>query len=371
MSHAGLYVHFPFCRAKCPYCHFASVPFAEEPFLSWWEGTKREASLRSSLDLGFDTLYVGGGTPSLIGPADLFALRELLAGRLRLEIAEFSLEANPGASDVEVLRGWKEAGVTRLSIGVQSFDDDVLVVLGRGYSADEAREFFDDARRSEFETVALDLMIGVPGQTRQSALQDLDAVRELGPDHVSVYILENVEGLPFEKILERRPVAEETTVGNFAVLRDGLEDIGLAQYEIANFARQGKECRHNLKYWRYEPFLGLGPSACSHIDEKRWGNVESLEEWAGRLEEGEEPLGEVVDLTPEARVREALVFGLRLVEGIGLEDFKTRHGVDLRERLAREWAGLEAEGLLVMEKGRLRIPRDRFLISNSVFANLV
>jgi oxygen-independent coproporphyrinogen-3 oxidase len=368
---AGLYIHYPFCRAKCPYCHFYSLAERGDLHVDWWEGLKREADRQAKEKLEVDTVYIGGGTPSLLHPDDLHALRELMAGRFWVEALEWTLEANPGTRDGALVRGWREAGLTRLSIGVQSFDDGTLRTLGRGYAAEEARELFVLCREAGFASVGIDLMIGVPGETPASAGATLEETVRLAPDHVSLYVLENVEGLPFEKTMERNPIDEDAAADIYRMYQAGLESAGLRQYEISNFARPGRECLHNLKYWRYEPFLGLGPSACSHIGDRRWCNKRDLREWAEALRLGEAIQEELVELTPETSALEALVFGLRLVEGVDLGALRERYGVHLKAKFAREIDELLAEGWLVREGSAIRIPPDRFLVSNHVFSRFV
>jgi oxygen-independent coproporphyrinogen-3 oxidase len=368
---AGLYVHFPFCAAKCPYCHFDSLPGNAGLYRDWWEGLKKESQRHVRENLIVDTVYLGGGTPSLLQPGDLRAVVELLEGRFWLKVREFTLEANPDLEDLSLIARWKEAGVTRLSIGVQSFDDRILGLLGRTYWAGQAKEFCSAAREAGFESVSFDLMIGVPGESRETAERTLDEALRLAPDHISLYILENVEGLPFEKVLERHPADEDVLADGYLRLRDGFAAAGLRQYEISNFAQKGKECRHNLKYWRYEPFIGLGPSACSHIGTRRWCNKRGLAAWLDALKKGGPLEAEIVDLTSETGAKEALVFGLRLVEGVDLAALKERFGVDLEVRFTREIDGMAAEGWLVREGARIRIPPDRLLLSNQVFSRFV
>jgi oxygen-independent coproporphyrinogen-3 oxidase len=261
--------------------------------------------------------------------------------------------------------------VTRLSVGVQSFDDRVLRTLGRPYAAAEASRFCRAARETGFEAMAVDLMIGVPGVTPEGGERTLRTLLGLEPDHVSLYFLENVEGLPFGATLSRRPVDEDAAVEGFLKIRDSLEAAGLRQYEISNFARRGKECRHNLKYWRYEPFLGLGPSACSHVGNKRWCNRPALADWSGALERGDDSRDEIVVLDPAQAVREALSFGLRLVEGVDLSALRERFGIDVAALLAREIDTLLAEGLLVRDGPRLRIHADKLLFSNAILSRLI
>jgi oxygen-independent coproporphyrinogen-3 oxidase len=369
---AGLYIHVPFCRRKCPYCHFASAPPREGDWETWREGIEREAALRSRPEIEFETLYFGGGTPSLLDPADISGLIAALGRRLRLRIAEFTLEANPAAgTDDATLARWAGVGVTRLSVGVQSFDDATLAVLGRDYAAADALSFLSRARRAGFEAIGIDLMAGVPGESRASLRRTLEAVERAGPDHVSVYLLENVEGLPFEAVLAENPVDDDAAASAFEYLAAGLGSLGLARYEISNFARPGFECRHNLKYWRGEPFLGLGPSAGSRIGAERWTNAAGLAAWSQALATGADPRAEGVVLDPERNFREAIVAGLRLVAGIDLAEFQRRFGVDVGARFEREIAELWSDGLITLEGGILRIPEDRLLVSNRVMAAFV
>jgi len=368
---AGLYVHFPFCRAKCPYCHFASVPF--EPALGrlWRDGLEGEAALRADPTLAPDTLYIGGGTPSLLEPDEIAGLVATLVARFGLSPAELTLEAGPDPSAAARLGGWREAGVTRLSVGVQSFDDAVLGTLGRRHTADEAEAFCAAALRAGFGSVGFDLMIGVPGETRSSVDRTLERALRLGPDHVSLYILENVEGLPFEKVMADRPVDEDEVADRHQRATAELEAAGLARYEISNFARPGKECLHNLKYWRYEPFLGLGPSACSRVGSRRWCNQDGLEAWGTALRLGRDPIAEIRELAPEEACREALVFGLRLVQGVDVVELEERLGTDARRVFGREIGGLVSEGLLVQDGARLRIPADKLLVSNAILSRFL
>jgi len=367
----GLYVHFPFCRAKCPYCHFASVPYREDLRELWFEGLGKEAARHAAAGLRADTLYVGGGTPSLLGPGDVARMLETLRVSFRLELEEFTLEANPDPRDVPSLGGWRDLGVSRLSVGVQSFDDRMLGVLERTYTARQAEDFVRCARRAGFPAVGIDLMIGVPTETPEPLRRTISAVADLGPDHVSLYIMENLEGLPFEAFAREHPVEEDAAADTYELMRRGLEAAGLRRYEISNFSREGAECLHNLKYWRYEPFLGLGPSACSHIGSVRWCNKPTIEDWASGLAPGGDPCGEVRDLAPEASLREALISGLRLARGVRVADHNARFGANVLEFFSKEIAELREDGLLILESDTLRIPEDRFLVSNAVFSRFV
>jgi len=367
----GIYVHFPFCRAKCPYCHFASVPYREDLRERWFDGIEKEAARHAAAGFRADTLYVGGGTPSLLGPGGIARMLEILRPAVGRDLVEFTLEANPDPRDAPSLAAWRDLGVSRLSIGIQSFDDRMLGVLGRTYTAREAGEFVRSARRAGFRAVGIDLMIGVPTETPDSLRRTMSAVADLGPDHVSLYFMENLEGLPFEAFARDHPVEDDEAADAYELMREGLEAAGLRRYEISNFGREGAECLHNLKYWRYEPFLGLGPSACSHIGAVRWCNKPAIEDWAAGLAPGGDPRGEVRELTPEACLREALISGLRLARGVSIADLNARFDANVLESFSKEITELREDGMLLFEGVTLRIPADKFLVSNAVFSRFV
>ncbi len=369
---AGLYIHFPFCLKKCPYCHFASRPAEPGQIDLWWRGLEREAALRGGGFRGpVDTVYLGGGTPSLLPPEDIRRLLILLGRRFDLRPREVTLEANPGSADATHLPGWRDAGVTRLSAGVQGFDDALLRILGRSSTSAEAEAFCLAVRNAGFDVFALDLMAGVPLQTRAGLRRTLDVVRDIAPDHVSLYLLENLEGLPFEAVFDARPVSDDEAADQYELMKAGLEATGLSRYEISNFARPGRECLHNLKYWRYEPFLGLGPSAASHLGSRRWTNYREIGAWAAGLERGEAAEEEAVVLSPDRAAREALVAGLRLDRGINLEDFRERFEFDVRRKFAREIEAQAAAGNIVLEGEVMRLADGKSLVSNGILSAFV
>jgi len=380
---AGLYVHFPFCRRKCPYCHFKSIPvdahLLRSHVVAWRKALLVEAEMLAAgvagplpLDLEFDTLYIGGGTPSLITGEELGDLRKDLAARLPLRPVEFTLEANPIANaGPETFRAWIRAGVTRLSVGVQSFDDDVLRTLGRDVPAGRIEEFLLLAREAGFGSLALDFMVGIPGETPGSIDRTIETVRRLVPDHVSVYFMENIEGLPMEQVVRENPVDEDETVDAFDRMAAALAAMGRPRYEISNFARPGRECQHNLKYWRYEPFFGLGPSAASHFGGKRWTNTRDIEAWRLGALNGSIPLSETVPLPPETAAREALAAGLRLVGGLDLDVFAERFGFDPMFFLRKRIDELDGDGLIERTGRVLRIPETMLNVSNQIIARLL
>ncbi len=366
---AGIYIHYPFCRSKCPYCHFYSVPLKKGLHSIWMDGIEKEIEIRSRMEeweAGFDTIYIGGGTPSLLEGDAVLDIRERLERAFYIEPPEFTLEVNPRRLEPSVLRDWRRAGVNRLSMGVQSFDDEVLRLLGRGYSAQDIRPFYEECRGAGFHNIGMDFMLGIPREKPDNAVRMLEELAALRPEHVSLYFLEELQGLPFERVVALDPPDEDFVVDSFQQIEAGLPVLGIDRYEISNFSRPARQCRHNLKYWRYENFLGLGPSACSLADDRRWCNPPDLEQWRHGLRSGDRHRDGDLSLPRDKQLSEAVISGLRLVEGVCPSDFQRRFGFDIWIHYERELSGLEKQGLLILEPDRIRIPQDRMLISNRV-----
>jgi len=369
----GLYIHYPFCRQKCSYCHFVSSVFEPDGHRRWLLAAKdeiRRLARAFNEHLLIDTVYIGGGTPSLLAPDEVAYLLASVQQSFETEIQEVSLEVNPTA-EPERIKGWLQAGVSRLSFGVQSFDPAVLGILGRDYSPEQAMRLLEEAGRAGVENAGLDLMAGIPGESDLTLEVNLKALLETGPKHISVYLLEELENVPFGKVWNKAALSEEAVVRTYEAFRLKLEEAGWLQYEISNFSQPGYQCRHNLKYWRYQPFLGVGPSASSHLGNFRWTNPTGLNDWLAALTSGRGAFSEFIELSPEEEEREYLAAWLRLKEGIPLDELRLRFpGLDFPvfEMKVRE---LEALGLLRTENGRVMIPPDKFLISNSIICELI
>lgn len=372
-TEAGLYLHYPFCRQKCSYCHFASYPYQRALHLKWLDAIKKEigkTATHFSAHLVIDTVYFGGGTPSLLTPDDIKCLLDSIRQNFEVRLQEATIEVNPGA-EAGRLTGWLQAGINRLSVGAQSFDPAVLKVLGRDYDPGKTFRLVEEATEAGADNIGLDLMVGVPGESAWTIEVNLEALLKLRPQHVSVYLLEELEKVPFRQVWEKSPVSEEAAAETYETYRLGLEESGWPQYEIANFSRPGYRCRHNLKYWKYQPFLGVGPSASSHLGQFRWTNPTGLESWLSALGTGKPAFSEFVELAPEEAVRECLASGLRLREGISLEELASRFpGVDL-SGYEHKLKKLKADGLLQVADGLVRIPPEKFLVSNSIISELV
>jgi len=382
----GIYVHIPFCARKCGYCDFYSVVGGEEAHEEFVSLLARETELLArelpaEAEALSDTVYLGGGTPTVLGAERLVRILTLLRERFPLaEGAEISVEANPGTVSAEDLARLREGGFTRLSLGVQSFRRETLAALGRIHSVDEARTAYRDARKARFASVGIDLIFGNPGQAVGEWQEDLDLAVTFLPDHVSAYALSPEPGTPVHAAIARgetSPPPDDDVARMYEAARDTLAAAGYRHYEISNFARPGKECRHNGKYWRREGYRGLGPSAHGLLFPgvaaplgMRTANPPSLAEYARRLREGRLPWADAVASDREDAWKEFLIFGLRLAEGVSLAKGEKRYGPppdELREAVEE----LAVSGSLLREGDRLRLPERYWFVSNEVLRRLV
>ena len=331
---AGLYIHVPFCTSVCPYCDFAVTIVGEERRSTWARGVAREAALYSECGLVFDTVYFGGGTPSSV-VAD--RLSKLLAEvRSRLEIdrnAAIFLEANPEDVTAENVASWRALGVRVVSLGVQSFDDASLAFLGRSHTGDEAFAAAETLLDAGFESVSIDLIYGLPGQTPREWGAQLARAVSLCAPHLSCYQLTFHEKTVLGRRLRRGMVArlpEDSESELFFLTHRTLTDAGYQGYEVSNFAFSPRHrSRHNQKYWNHTPYLGLGPSAHSFVGGRRWWNRRKLRLWQREVDSGRVPVEGHERPTEKQLTLEALMLGLRTVDGVDLDTVGARFGVDI------------------------------------------
>jgi oxygen-independent coproporphyrinogen-3 oxidase len=370
MAAAGLYLHLPFCLRKCPYCDFSSVPLEGAQLAPYLAALRGELALRRDECPPLGSVYLGGGTPTALPPSALAALLAEVRRELAVrEDAEVTVEANPGTVDEGGLAALRAAGANRLSLGVQSFDDRALAALGRIHDAAQAHQAVQAARRADFDNLNLDLIFAVPGQTEAEWEATLQAALEHAPEHLSVYGLTFEPGTPFHAALcrgELQPAAEETQARMFERARARLLAAGYRHYEISNYALPGRECRHNLNYWRGGEYLGLGASAHSFLGGVRWSNVRPPGEYVARLQAGAPPLAGAERLSRERRGEESLMVGLRLAEGVSLAGLEPGLGQDLAAVYGRRIRALAAQGLLEAEGGRIRLGERGWLLASYV-----
>jgi len=373
-----LYIHIPFCRQKCPYCAF----FSQEPSAG---DLKRYAELLSSemtlaakstsLRRGLDSIYFGGGTPSLLDAQQVARLIGQAEQTFGLAArAEITLEANPGTVDYRSLADFRRVGVNRLSLGIQSFDNRMLTSLGRIHTAEEAQAAFAAARHAKFENIGIDLINSLPGQTREMWQADLEQALQLAPEHLSVYGLTIEEDTRFaEKYVENSPLLpdEELSAEMFESADDLLVSRGYEHYEIANYSLPGFRSRHNSGYWHRDGYLGLGAGAHSYLHDAGYGtrfsNVANLAEYSQALQTGELPRRDSMPLSRADAMAEHMFLGLRMSDGVSFGSFRKRFGIGLKDVFGQELGTLQTRGLLTENSAGIRLTRRGMLLSNQVF----
>jgi oxygen-independent coproporphyrinogen-3 oxidase len=370
----GLYVHIPFCSSICNYCNFNRGLFESGLKDRYLSALMREIS-QSGRGEAADTIFFGGGTPSLLDPPEIAAVIAACRGAFDVVAgAEITLETNPETSTVERMDGFRAAGVNRISFGVQSFRESELKRLGRVHSADRARTAVTEARAAGFESVSLDLMMWLPQQTPADWRENVDALIEVKPEHASLYLLELYPNAPLREDMARAgwslaPDDDAADMYLWSLAR--LDAAGYEQYEISNVSRPGFACRHNLKYWQDGAWLGFGCGAHSTRGGARWKNVSSTEEYIRRLDEGQPVAGDLRVLTRDERLEDALFTGLRLADGLDLDAVGSRYGVDVWDRYAAALAPAMDAGLAIRDGARLRLSRDGMLLANEILSVFV
>jgi oxygen-independent coproporphyrinogen-3 oxidase len=384
MRRAGVYIHIPFCRSRCSYCDFATGAHDGELAARYVGALAREIaafdlsrpSPRGVEAAEIDTIYFGGGTPSLLTPAQVRTILSAIDARfVRACGAEVTMEMNPGTVTPEAARAFRAAGVNRASFGLQTFDDAQLRRLGRTHTADDARRTLGTLRDAGFRNVSFDLIAGLPGQTLAEWSRNLDEALALGPEHLSLYLLEVHEGTPLADQLRRGfwPQPDPDLAADmYRMMCERAEAAGYGQYEISNFCRPGRESRHNLKYWTGEPYYGFGCSAHSFDGQRaRWSNERDAARYCELVETTGGATVERTELTAQDAGAEALFLGLRLTRGVDLGAHRARFGADVRATHAADLARFREAGLIDIDGDRLRLTRGGALLSNEVFSAFV
>ena len=383
---AGIYIHITFCATRCHYFNFATCGYESELARRYAAAVREEiervdlmAGLRSpqSYDLmrRVDTIYFGGGTPTTLTVDLISSLIEACRGAFDVAPdSEITAEANPGSISQNYLEELRSAGVNRLSFGAQSFDDGELRMIGRTHSAEEAREAVRTARAAGFLNISLDLIAGLPEQKMETWRRNLEEAFALAPDHLSVYLLELYSDAPLLHRINRgelRAIDDELTVEMYFALVDEAERRGFEHYEISNWARPGFQSRHNLKYWTGAPYWAFGVSAAGYDGRLRWSNVRNIHEYLAKIESGESPIAERIELNDDDRQSESLFLRLRLKDGVDLDEHLRRFGVNALERYRDEIERLREAGLIELDENRLKISRAGTVLANEVFAAFV
>lgn len=371
----GIYIHIPFCARKCNYCDFLSAPETRETKERYLSLLDREMQLYKEIVSAreADTLFIGGGTPSFL-ETDL--TDKLLCSVKKWipseNLKEFTIECNPNSVTEEKLNLYKEAGVTRISLGMQSACDEELKKLGRLHSVKEFEKTYELVRKHGFERVNIDVMAAIPGQTIESYKHTLEYVVGLSPEHISSYSLIIEEGTPFyEKYRENPPVDEDTDRQMYDLTKEILGRHGYHRYEISNYAKEGQECIHNLKYWQGGDYLGFGLGAASCMEHERWSNVRGLTDYEDRICRGQKPVEQTEEISKEEQMAEFMFLGLRCMEGVSAERFEKRFHQSLEERYGKVLHKYENMGLMRLVNGNWQLTEQGIDVSNHIFADFL
>ncbi len=370
-SSGGIYLHIPFCKVKCPYCDFYSVPDRDESFEPLIDALVQEILSTKHEPDGWiiDTLFIGGGTPSLLTAGQLEKIITALNERYELDqLREFTMEANPGEAPPEKLVDFRALGVNRLSMGFQTFNDSLLQFLGRIHTAKQCFTTFEAARKAGFDNISADMIFNIPGQTVDGWADDLKRLTALEPEHISAYSLTVEQGTQLHQQVASGQVlmpSEDTDIDMFSRGRELLELAGYGPYEISNFAKDGYACQHNLHYWRIHPYIGLGPAAHGFTGTDRYWNVRSLEGYLERINSGKSAQVAAETLTGPQLAGERMIFGLRLAEGVSVTaqlgfDSVAEFGHRFEQQLTK-W-----HDHLTLDADRLRLTRSGVMIADTI-----
>jgi len=370
---AALYVHIPFCVAKCTYCSFNSYAGLEHLHEVYADALQNEFSLsaheRGPLEVS--SVYIGGGTPTILSAELLGRVVRPCKDHFVVHAdAEITVEANPGSVDAMDLSRLRTIGVNRISLGVQSFNDVMLALLGRMHDAEQAQAAYHLARQAGFDNVNLDLIYGLPGQSLEEWKADLSKAIALRPEHLSLYCLTLEEETPLSRSVSAGDVPNpdpDLAAEMYETAEAELAGAGYVHYEISNWAQQGRECRHNLVYWHNEPYLGFGAGAHSFDGVFRYHNVLSPREYVQRMASGGEAVAEREEIDRATEMSETMILGLRLREGVSFSDFQVRFAVAPEQVFADQMKELSDLGLVELKGGAVRLTNRGRLLGNEVF----
>ena len=376
MTAAGLYVHIPFCSSRCSYCDFATGLYQSELAESYVRGLIKEIRASQYAGENVDTIYFGGGTPSLLSPEQLHRILASLYDSFSVATeTEITLEINPGSATPEKLRAFRSLGINRASFGAQTFDDAELAKLGRSHNTADALRTFANLRDAGFANVSFDLIAGLPGQTLNGWKRNIEQALALAPEHLSFYLLEVHSGTPLAEHIRRgiQPQPDDDLAGvMYEWMLEQATAAGYEHYEISNLCRAGFHSRHNVKYWTGAPYSGFGCSAHSYDgDTRRWSNHRDVLKYVSVVEGGTSPVVEEQQLSRTDMRAEAVFLGMRMMRGVDLRAFSESFGVDLRDEHADDLDRFCKAGLVELDGDLIRLTRTGALLSNEVFAAFV
>lgn len=364
MKKIGLYIHIPFCKSKCPYCDFFSIKMNDEEMNRYVDKVIERFDKYCNDDIVLDTVYFGGGTPSTLGTERIAKLLNAINDKFTVdENAEITMEMNPTSKELINFTVLKECGLNRLSIGMQSAVESEMKLLGRTHSQEDVINTVNQAKKSGIDNISLDLIIGVPTQTKESLKYSMDFCKSLGVKHISAYILKIEEGTKFYTIKDSLNMpSDDEQAEMYMYVSEYLESIGYNQYEISNYSLEGFESRHNTKYWRCEEYIGIGPSAHSFYNGERFYYKRSFGEFYN-----DKTNFDCIGGTEE----EFIMLNLRLKRGLIFKEYEEKYNKKFPEEIIKKAKILEKAGLLTVDKEKVSLSRKGYLVSNAIICELI
>ena len=376
MKHLGLYVHIPFCNQKCYYCDFASFAGKESMQNDYIEALCKEIrkTFKEIDEYIIDTIFIGGGTPSILSVENMKILFNEIDKLNKSLDVEYSMECNPGSLNEKKLKTMKEYGVNRISIGLQTTQEKLLKSIGRIHTFNDFKNTFELARKVGFKNINVDLIFALPNQSLDEFKETLEIVCKMKPEHISSYSLIIEEGTVFYRLYEKNKldvVSEDVERDMYNEGKKILKKYGYEQYEISNYSLKGKECKHNLKYWNMEEWIGVGSSSSSYVNSKRIKNISDIKTYVEKINNDDMCYEEVIENSEDDNIEEFMFMGLRKVEGINEMEFYKRFNKKLDDIYKNVIKKYEKEEFLVRNKGRLYLTEKGMLISNIIMADFL
>ncbi|NSF73087.1 oxygen-independent coproporphyrinogen III oxidase [Blautia wexlerae] len=367
-----IYIHIPFCIRKCDYCDFLSGPSGPEEQADYVQALLREIqAVEEGEGRSVSSIFIGGGTPSVLDERLLGDILREIRNRFKMEEdAEITIEVNPGTANIGKLQAYREMGINRLSIGLQSPEDRELKILGRIHNYGQFLETYQEARTVGFDNINIDLMSAIPDQTYEGWVKNLRTVAELEPEHISAYSLIVEEGTPFAARKLNLP-DEDTEYNMYEATAQILKEYGFEQYEISNYARKGRECRHNVGYWTRQDYLGFGLGASSLYGKERFANTADMKKYLKNSKNPEKIREKEPSLTREDEMAEFMFLGLRMTKGISKADFQRCFGCTIESVYGEVLEKYESMELLLEKDGRIFLSREGIHVSNSIMAEFL
>ena len=376
MKYGGIYIHIPFCTEKCIYCDFYSLTKHENQIDTFVERLCKEIRLKSSIiDLKWkiDTIFIGGGTPSLLEPFHIEKIIKNLDNTFNLNyLNEFTIEANPSEFNIKKMKTFNELGVNRVSFGFQSLNNEILKFLTRWHTPEDCIRAYKNARTAGFENINIDMIYGIPNQSILQWEKDLNHIIDLNPEHISAYSLTVEKNTPLHTYVSSNKIImpqEKIDIDMYSHTMEALNNGHYIQYEISNYSQKGKECKHNLHYWKRDPYLAFGPSAHGYYDNKRYWNIRNLNQYIKKIDSNHLPIDDLEVLNEENIFNEMIINGLRISEGINMSKIKSKFSKQTYKSLTskiNDWSSH-----IEKSNGKIKLTKKGYFIADEITLDLM